>query len=57
MWSSGLEELKKLNVSDAEVAQLVAMKNAGVSDDMCVALVTRRTSISIRLPAPKPRGV
>jgi len=39
MWSSGLEELKKLNVSDAEVAQLVSMKNAGVSDDMCVALV------------------
>jgi len=40
MWSSGLEELKKLNVSDAEVAQLVSMKSAGVSDDMCVALVS-----------------
>jgi hypothetical protein len=40
MWSSGLEELKKLNVSDAEVGQLVLMKNAGVSDDMCVALVS-----------------
>jgi hypothetical protein len=40
MWSSGMEELKKLNVSDAEVAQLVALKNAGVGDDVCVALVS-----------------
>jgi hypothetical protein len=40
MWSSSLEELKKLNVSDSEVVQLVALKNAGVSDDMCVALVS-----------------
>jgi hypothetical protein len=40
MWSSSLEELKKLNVSDAEVVQLVALKNAGVSDDLCVALVS-----------------
>jgi len=40
MWSSSLEDLKKLNVSDAEVAQLVALKNSGVSDDMCVALVS-----------------
>jgi hypothetical protein len=40
MWSSSLEDLKKLNVSDSEVAQLVALKNAGVSDDMCVALVS-----------------
>ncbi|HET8965356.1 MAG TPA: hypothetical protein VFN20_04025 [Candidatus Acidoferrum sp.] len=39
MWTSGLEDLKKLNVSDAEIAQLVLLKNAGVSDDMCVALV------------------
>jgi len=40
MWSSSLEDLKKLNVSDTEVVQLVALKNAGVSDDMCVALVS-----------------
>jgi len=39
MWTSGLEDLKKLDVSDSEVAQLVALKNAGVSDDMCIALV------------------
>jgi hypothetical protein len=39
MWSSGMENLKKLNASDAEVAQLVSLKNAGVSDEMCVALV------------------
>lgn len=39
MWSSSMEELKKLNVSDAEIAQLVLLKNAGVSDDVCVSLV------------------
>jgi hypothetical protein len=39
MWSSGMEDLKKLNASDAEVAQLVSLKSAGVSDEMCVALV------------------
>ena len=40
MWSSGMEELKKLNASDAEVSQLVSLKNAGVADDMCIALVS-----------------
>jgi hypothetical protein len=39
MWSSNVEELKKLNTSDAEVAQLVKMKQAGLSDDTCVALI------------------
>lgn len=39
MWSSGLEDLKKLNTSDSEVAQLVKVKQARVSDDTCVALV------------------
>lgn len=39
MWSSSMEDLKKLNVSDAEIGQLVALKNAGVGDDMCVSLV------------------
>ena len=39
MWSSSMEDLKKLNVTDAEIAQAVALKNAGVSDDMCISLV------------------
>jgi hypothetical protein len=39
MWSSGLEQLKALNASDSEVAQLVKAKQAGLSDDICVALV------------------
>lgn len=39
MWSSSMEELKKLNASDTEVGQLAALKNVGVSDDTCVALV------------------
>jgi hypothetical protein len=40
MWSSNVEELKKLNTSDIEVAQLVKMKQAGLSDDACVALIS-----------------
>jgi hypothetical protein len=40
MWSSSVEELKKLNTSDAEVVQLVKMKQAGLSDDTCVALIS-----------------
>jgi hypothetical protein len=40
MWSSTVEELKKLNTSDLEVAQLVKMKQAGLSDDTCVALIS-----------------
>jgi hypothetical protein len=40
MWSSNVEELKKLNTSDAEVLQLVKMKQAGLSDDTCVALIS-----------------
>jgi len=39
MWSSNVEELKKLNTSDPEVAQLVKMKQAGLNDDTCVALI------------------
>jgi hypothetical protein len=39
MWSSGLEQLKTLNTSDSEVAQLVKVKQARLSDDTCVALV------------------
>ena len=39
MWSSNVEELKKLNTADVEVAQLVKLKQAGMSDDACVTLV------------------
>lgn len=39
MWSSNVEQLKALNTTDAEVAQLTKMKQAGVSDDACVAVV------------------
>src|SRR6202045_5060957 len=39
MWSSGLEQLKALNTEDSEVAQLVKVKQARLSDDACVALV------------------
>jgi len=39
MFSSNVEELKKLNTSNPEVAQLVKLKQAGIGDDTCVALV------------------
>ena len=40
MWSSNIEQLKALNASDAEVAQLIKLKQAGVGDDTCVALLS-----------------
>ncbi|HJX95235.1 MAG TPA: hypothetical protein VJ324_06450 [Candidatus Acidoferrum sp.] len=40
MFSSDIEQLKGLNVSDQEVAQVVKLKHAGVSDDTCVELVS-----------------
>jgi hypothetical protein len=39
MWSSNVEELKKLNTSDTEVAQLVRMKQGALTDDTCVGLI------------------
>ena len=39
MFSSNVEELKKLNTSDQEVAQLVKLKQAGIGDDACVTMV------------------
>jgi hypothetical protein len=39
MWSDAIENLKKLNVSDAEVAQVVKLKQAGLQDETCVELV------------------
>ncbi len=40
MWSSDIEQLKGLNTSDAEIAQVVKLKHAGISDDTCVELVS-----------------
>ena len=40
MWSSTVEDLKKLNTSDTEVIQLVKMKQVGMTDDTCVALIS-----------------
>ncbi|HXM98422.1 MAG TPA: hypothetical protein VN982_08110 [Candidatus Dormibacteraeota bacterium] len=39
MGSSTVEDLKTLNTSDAEVIQLVHLKQGGITDDTCVALV------------------
>ena len=39
MWSDAIENLKKLNVTDQEVAQVVKLKQAGLQDDTCVELV------------------
>src|SRR6202790_3849241 len=39
MGSSSFEELKKLNTSDAEVEQMVRLKQGGIGDETCVALV------------------
>jgi hypothetical protein len=36
---SAIEELRKLNVADAEVADLVKAKRGGISDDGCLELV------------------
>ena len=39
MWASNLDQLKKLKVSDKEVSQLTKLKQAGASDDLCLALL------------------
>jgi hypothetical protein len=39
MSSASIERLKKLNTADAETLQLVTVKQAGVTDETCVALV------------------
>ena len=39
MWSSNLDELKALKVSDAEIAQLTKLKQAGAADDLCLSLL------------------
>lgn len=40
MFSSNIEQLKGLNVSDYEIAQVIKAKHAGLSDDSCVELVS-----------------
>ena len=40
MYSSSVEQLKTLNTADVEVAQLVRLKQAGISDDTCLTLVS-----------------
>jgi len=40
MWSSNVEELKKLDTADVEVGQIVKLKQAGITDDGCVTLVS-----------------
>ncbi|HVO58816.1 MAG TPA: hypothetical protein VMT51_14080 [Dongiaceae bacterium] len=44
MLDPGVDALKKLKVSNAEIDQVAALKSAGVSDDMCVALVAAARS-------------
>jgi len=39
MWSTSLDELKKLHASDAEIAQLTKLKQAGATDDLCLSLL------------------
>jgi len=39
MWSENLEALKKLHPSDAEIAQVVSLKQAGNSDTLCLGVV------------------
>ncbi len=38
MYSTTIDELKKLKVTDAEVAQLTKLKQAGASDELCLSL-------------------
>ncbi|HWS95704.1 MAG TPA: hypothetical protein VN620_04400, partial [Candidatus Methylomirabilis sp.] len=39
MWASNLDQLKKLKVTDKEISQLTKLKQAGASDDLCLALL------------------
>lgn len=39
MWSSSLDEVKKLKVTDAEIVQLTRLKQASASDELCLDLV------------------
>jgi hypothetical protein len=39
MWSENIQAMKKLNPSDTELAQVVSLKQAGNSDNLCLGLV------------------
>lgn len=39
MWSTSVEELRTLNVSNAEIAELAKAHQAGLSDPSCIVLV------------------
>ncbi|HXY01036.1 MAG TPA: hypothetical protein VEI54_08955 [Candidatus Limnocylindrales bacterium] len=39
MWSTSLQELKTLKLTDGEIVQLTKLKQAGASDDLCIALL------------------
>jgi hypothetical protein len=39
MWSSTLDEVKALKPSASEISQLAKLKNAGATDDVCLALM------------------
>ena len=39
MWSSTLSDLKKMKLSNSEIAQLATLKRAGAGDEFCVALL------------------
>jgi hypothetical protein len=39
MWSSSLDELKKLNVTDTEITQLTKLKQVGAPDEFCLSLL------------------
>ena len=39
MWSTSLDEVKKLNVTEAEIIQLTKLKQASATDDLCLELL------------------
>lgn len=39
MWSTSLQQLKKMKVSNAEIAELTKLKRAGASDGLCLSLL------------------
>src|SRR5579859_139742 len=39
MWSTNLAQVKKMNVSPAEVGELTKLKQAGAGDDLCISLL------------------
>ena len=39
MFSSSVDQLKQLNVTDLEITQLSKLKRVGASDDLCIALL------------------